>query len=183
MRLGALIGLTSIYIILAWVFASYTRPLVVMSVIPIGFVGAILGHWLLGFDLTMLSMIALIGLSGIVVNDSIILVSTIRRRLDSGELTNEAIVSGTGDRVRAVILTSATTIGGLSPLLFETSLQAQFLIPMAITISFGLMVTTFLVLLLVPALLAVQYDFRKLILWLQGKARVVAKDEDGAKAR
>ena len=180
MRLGALVGLTLIYIILAWVFASYTRPLVVMSVIPIGFLGAILGHWLLGFDLTMLSMIALIGLSGIVVNDSIILVNTIRGRLDSGELTSEAIVSGTCDRVRAVILTSATTIGGLSPLLFETSLQAQFLIPMAITICFGLMVTTCLVLLLVPALLAIQYDIRKIIFSLPGKAHIVLKDEDSA---
>jgi len=181
MRLGALIGLTSIYIVLAWVFASYTRPLVVMSLIPIGFVGAILGHWLLGFDLTMLSMIALIGLSGIVVNDSIILVSTIRQRLGSGESTNEAIVSGTCDRVRAVILTSATTIGGLSPLLFETSLQAQFLIPMAITISFGLMVTTCLVLLLVPALLAIQYDVRKLSLWVSGKVFIARNDEHGAR--
>ncbi len=114
-------------------------------------------------------MIALIGLSGIVVNDSIILVSTIRNRMDSGESTDEAIVSGTCDRVRAVILTSATTIGGLSPLLFETSLQAQFLIPMAITISFGLMVTTFLVLLVVPALLAIQYDARKLTFWVPRK--------------
>jgi multidrug efflux pump subunit AcrB len=181
MRLGALIGLTSIYIVLAWVFASYTRPLVVMSLIPIGFVGATLGHWLLGFDLTMLSMIALIGLSGIIVNDSIILVSTIRDRLESGESTNEAIVSGTCDRVRAVILTSATTIGGLSPLLFETSLQAQFLIPMAITISFGLMVTTCLVLLVVPALLAIQYDVRKLTFWVPGKIYVVRKEDDGAR--
>jgi multidrug efflux pump subunit AcrB len=176
MRLGALIGLSSIYIILAWVFASYTRPLVVMSLIPLGFVGATLGHWILGFDLTMLSMIALVGLSGIVVNDSIILVSTIRDRLDAGESKHEAIVSGTCERVRAVILTSATTIGGLSPLMFETSLQAQFLIPMAITISFGLLVTTFLVLLVIPALIAIQNDFRRFTLWASGKVFI---DENG----
>jgi multidrug efflux pump subunit AcrB len=169
MRLGALIGLSSIYIILAWVFASYTRPLVVMSLIPLGFVGATLGHWILGFDLTMLSMIALVGLSGIVVNDSIILVSTIRDRLESGESMHEAIVMGACERFRAVILTSATTIGGLSPLMFETSLQAQFLIPMAITISFGLFVTTFLVLLVIPALIAVQSDCRRFSMWASGK--------------
>lgn len=162
MRLGAMIGLAAIYIILAWVFASYTRPLVVMSVIPLGFVGAALGHLLMGFDLTILSMVALVGLSGIVVNDSIILVTTIDERLRQGEPLFEAIVAGARDRVRAVILTSLTTIGGLTPLLFETSLQAQFLIPMALTIVFGLMVTTPLVLLVVPALLAIQGDVGRL---------------------
>ena len=155
MRLGAAIGLSFIYIILAWVFSSYTRPLVVMSVIPLGFVGAAIGHWLLGYDLTILSLVALIGLSGILVNDSIILVTTIDERLDNEEPLHEAIVAGACDRLRAVILTSATTIGGLTPLMFERSLQAQFLIPMALTIIFGLMVATLLVLFVVPALLAV----------------------------
>ena len=158
---GALIGLVMIYIILAWVFGSYTRPLVVMSVIPMGFVGATLGHWLMGFDLTILSMVALIGLSGIVINDSIILVTTIDERLGRGDPPVEAIIAGAQDRLRAVILTSATTIGGLTPLIFETSLQAQFLIPMAITIVFGLMVSTILVLIVVPALIAIQSDFRQ----------------------
>ena len=152
------VRLAAIYIILAWVFASYTRPIVVMLVIPLGFVGATLGHWLLGFDLTILSMVALIGLSGIVVNDSIILVTTIDERLSLGEPRIEAIIDGSRDRLRAVILTSLTTIGGLTPLIFETSLQAQFLIPMAVTIVFGLMVATLLVLLVVPALVAIQGD-------------------------
>ena len=163
MRDGAGIGLAAIYIILAWVFGSYTRPLVVMSVIPLGFVGAALGHLLLGFDLTILSLVALVGLSGIVVNDSIILVTTVDERLRRGDALFEAIVDGARDRLRAVILTSATTIGGLTPLLFETSLQAQFLIPMALTIVFGLMVTTLLVLLVVPALLAIQSDIGRLL--------------------
>ncbi|MFQ5958335.1 MAG: efflux RND transporter permease subunit, partial [Alphaproteobacteria bacterium] len=162
MRIGAMIGIAAIYIILAWVFASYTRPIVVMAVIPLGLVGAILGHWVMGFDLTILSMVALVGLSGIVVNDSIILVTTIDERLRRGESVFDAIVDGSRDRLRAVILTSLTTIGGLTPLMFETSLQAQFLIPMAVTIVFGLMVTTFLVLLVVPALIAIQGDFHRL---------------------
>jgi multidrug efflux pump subunit AcrB len=159
MRTGAIIGLSAIYIILAWVFASYTRPIVVMSVIPLGFIGAALGHYLLGYDLTILSLIALVGLSGIVVNDSIILVTTIDERIKRGEPYRDAVIDGACDRLRAVILTSATTIGGLTPLIFETSLQAQFLIPMALTIVFGLMVTTFLVLLVLPALIAIQGDF------------------------
>ncbi len=161
-RFGAMLGLVAIYLILAWAFGSYARPLVVMSVIPLGFVGATIGHLLLGYDLTILSVVALVGLSGIVINDSIILVTTIDERLGRGEGPIAAIVDGTRDRLRAVILTSATTIGGLTPLLFETSLQAQFLIPMALTIVFGLMATTLLVLFVVPALIAVQRDFARM---------------------
>lgn len=177
MKLGAMIGLSAIYIILAWVFASYTRPLVVMSIIPLGFVGAAVGHYLLGFELTILSLIALIGLSGIVVNDSIILVSTIDERLSNGESNTEAIVNGACDRLRAVILTSATTIGGLLPLMFERSLQAQFLIPMALTLIFGLLFTTLLVLFVIPALMAMQEDFARGFARLRGRVAEVPAGE------
>ncbi len=163
MGIGAIVGIALIYIILAWMFASYARPLVVMSIIPLGFVGTVIGHMLLGFDLTVLSMIALVGLSGIVVNNSIILVTTIKERMENGEPWFEATIHGARDRVRAVLLTSLTTIGGLLPLLFETDLQAQFLIPMAITLVFGLMVTTLLVLFVIPALLAIQADIGRLV--------------------
>lgn len=163
MRFGAAVALVAIYIVLAWVFSSYARPLVVMSVIPLGFIGASFGHYLLGYDLTILSMVALLGLSGIVVNDSIILVSTIEEFLSNGRSLHEAIVEGACARLRAVILTSATTIGGLTPLIFETSLQAQFLVPMALTVVFGLLVTTLLVLLVVPALLGVQADLTTML--------------------
>ena len=158
MKMGVAIGLVTIYIILAWVFASFSRPVVVMAIIPFGLIGAVVGHWLLGFDLTILSLIALLGLAGIVVNDSIILVTTIDGRIGGGEPLHEAIVNGSRDRLRAVILTSATTIGGLLPLMFERSFQAQFLIPMALTITFGLLAATALVLVVVPALIAVQGD-------------------------
>ncbi len=158
MKMGAAFALMAIYIILAWVFGSYVRPLVVMSIIPLSFVGATFGHWVLGYDMTILSLIAMIGLAGIVVNNSIILVTTIDERVRAGEHFMEAVVNGTCDRLRAVILTSLTTIGGLAPLLFEKSFQAQFLIPMAVTLVFGLMATTFLVLLLIPSLIAIQGD-------------------------
>ncbi len=171
MRMGAMIGLVGIYIILAWVFSSYFRPFAVLSIIPLGFVGATLGHWLLDYDLTILSMMSLVGLSGIVINDSIILVSRIDERIAEGEENESAIVGGTLDRLRAVILTSATTMGGLTPLLFERSLQAQFLIPMAITLVFGLMVTTLLVLFVVPALIRVQDDFGRLFGRFFGRIR------------
>ena len=127
-RLGAVLALirsTS----LAWAFASFTRPFAVMLIIPFGLVGAVLGHMLLGYDLSILSLITLLGLSGILVNDSIVLVTAIDRRRAEGMAPDAAIVDGTCTRLRAVFLTSATTIGGLTPLLFETSFQAQFLIP------------------------------------------------------
>ena len=153
MILGAVLGLALIYLVLAFIFASYGWPLVVMSVIPFGLIGAVFGHWLLGIDLTILSMFGLFGLAGIVVNDSIILVVSYKELKQSGTPWREAIVEAACLRLRAVLLTSLTTIGGLTPLMFETSLQAQFLVPMAVSIAFGLGVATFLVLLLVPALL------------------------------
>ena len=159
MQVGGIIGLLSIYIILAWVFASWLRPLAVMIMIPFGFIGAVAGHYFLGLTMSILSMFAIIALAGIVVNNSIILVATIERRLsENPDNPNEAIITGVCDRLRPVLLTSFTTIGGLSALMFETSLQAQYLIPMAATITFGLGVTTLLVLFVIPSTLGIGND-------------------------
>ena len=159
MGTGAILALICIYIILSWVFSSWTQPLAVMIMIPFALIGAVLGHYIMGLTMTILSMFALIALAGIVVNNSIILVSTIERRMEENEGNRmSAIVSGTVDRLRPVILTSVTTICGLSTLMFERSLQAQFLIPMATTIVFGLAITTLLVLFVVPSMLAIGID-------------------------
>jgi multidrug efflux pump subunit AcrB len=159
LKLGFLMSLAMIYIILAWVFESYFKPFAVMAIIPFGIVGAILGHVVMGFSqLTMISMIGLLGLSGILVNDSIILVMQVSRRLKEGDSLSEASIGASQDRLRAVLLTSLTTIGGLTPLLFETSLQAQFLMPMAVTMVFGLAAATLLVLVLVPSLMGIGGD-------------------------
>lgn len=155
---GSILAFCLIYITLAWVFGSYWKPFSVMMIIPFGLVGAIFGHYLMGQSLTIISMIGLLGLSGILVNDSIVLVSRINERLAMGEPLEQAAVGGARDRFRAVLLTSLTTVGGLTPLLFETSRQAQFLIPMATTLVFGLAAATILVLLLVPALLGISSD-------------------------
>jgi len=155
MKRGLVVAICLMYMILAWQFASYGWPLVVMSVIPFGLVGAIFGHWVMGLDLTILSLFGFFGLSGIVVNDSIVLVTFYRQLREDGVPVQEALVEAACQRLRAVLLTSLTTIFGLMPLLFETSLQAQFLIPMATSIAFGLMFSTILVLLAVPALLAI----------------------------
>lgn len=158
MRYGMLIGLALIYLILAWVFASYSKPLVVMITIPFGLIGALLGHLFLGIDLTILSLFGLFGLSGIVINDSIILLTRHLQLLQDGIPNTCALITASCQRLRAVILTSITTIAGLAPLLFETSLQAQFLIPMATSIAFGLLFSTVLVLLVVPVLLSYCQD-------------------------
>jgi multidrug efflux pump subunit AcrB len=126
-----------------------------MVVIPFGLVGAVWGHVLMGIDLTILSMFGFFALAGIVINDSIILVSFYKELRQQGMPVDTAVVEAACQRLRAVLLTSLTTIAGLTPLLFETSLQAQFLIPMATSIAFGLAFATVLVLLLVPSLLAI----------------------------
>ncbi|MFB2704877.1 efflux RND transporter permease subunit [Marinobacter shengliensis] len=161
MKTGLMIGLALMYVVLAWVFASWSLPLIVMAIIPFALVGALLGHWLMGLQLTILSLFGLFGLSGIVVNNAIILVSFYNQQRQKGLGITDALNEAAVQRVRAVLLTSLTTIGGLLPLLFETSLQAQFLIPMATSIAFGLGLSTFLVLLVIPALLSWLEQFRE----------------------
>lgn len=160
MRTGLIMGLALMFVVLAWVFASWSLPLIVMAIIPFALVGALLGHWALGIKLTILSLFGLFGLSGIVVNNAIILVSFYRQQRDKGLDIDTALVEAAVQRVRAVLLTSLTTIGGLLPLLFETSLQAQFLIPMAVSIAFGLGFSTLLVLAVIPALLSYLEQWR-----------------------
>jgi len=163
LQLGAIAALAAIYIIIAGQMASYTRPLAVIAIIPFGLVGALYGHYLMGIPLTILSLIGLLGLSGILVNDSIILVSRFNERLRAGEAFETAAIGASCDRFRAVLLTSVSTILGLTPLLFETSLQAQFLLPMAVTIVFGLGMATLFVLFLVPALLTIGHHINTVI--------------------
>jgi multidrug efflux pump subunit AcrB len=166
MKAGLLLGLGLIYLTLVWAFASWSWPLVVMSAIPLGLVGAIFGHWLMGLNLTILSMFGLFALAGIVVNNSIILVSLFKEMRGKGLALDEALVGAACGRLRAVMLTSLTTIGGLMPLLFETSLQAQFLIPMAASIAFGLGFSAMLVLFFIPALLSMVESLKA---WLAGE--------------
>ncbi len=160
MRVVVLLALSMMYIVLAWVFSSYKLPLVVMSIIPLGLVGAIVGHYVMGLNLTMLSLQALLGLAGVMINDSIILVTTIQRQLAKGAELADAVLTGARERLRPVILTTFTTIGGLTPLLFERSLQAQLVQPLAVTLIFGLLFSPFLVLFFVPSLLGIGADLQ-----------------------
>lgn len=160
--LGFSLCLMGIYLTLAWIFASWTRPIVVMAIIPFGLVGTIYGHNLWDVPLSMFSVVGMIGMTGIIINDSIVLVTTIDDYAkDRGLLP--AIIDGTADRLRAVLLTTLTTVLGLAPLLYESSSQAQFLKPTVITLVYGLGFGFFLVLLVVPALVAMQADVHRQI--------------------
>jgi len=149
MGVGLGIMLFVIYGLLAIPFKSYLQPLVVMSIIPFGAIGALAGHWIMGMDLTMLSLLGLMALVGVVVNDSLVLVDFINQHRREKSL-EEAILNAGVARFRPVMLTSLTTFIGLIPLLFEQSTQAQFLIPMAISLGFGILFATVITLLLVP---------------------------------
>lgn len=157
-----LMGIFGVFIILSIQFRSYFEPIVVMVLIPMALIGVIWGHLLMGLDMSMPSIMGFISLAGIVVNDSILLVTFIRNHMDRGIATSLAAASASRDRFRAVLLTSLTTIMGLLPLLAERSMQAQILKPLACSIVFGLMMTTILVLLVIPALYSVFDDFNLL---------------------
>ncbi len=158
LRIGALLALALIYMILVFVFERWLQPLVVMAIIPFGFIGMVVGHYALGFNLALFSMIGLLGLSGITVNGAIVLVDRMNERMALGEPASTAIVGAATDRFRALLLTTLTTVGGMAPLLFEKSLQAQFLIPIAITLSWGLAFATILLLFLLPAMIGIGND-------------------------
>ena len=153
-----IIALFLIYALLAIPFRSFAQPFIVMTAIPFGLVGAILGHIVMGYDITMVSMFGIVGLSGVVVNDSLVLIEATNRIKESGRSHLEAITSAGQLRFRAIILTSITTFGGLTPMILERSLQARFLIPMAAGLGFGVLFATGITLLLIPCLYLILED-------------------------
>ncbi|EAQ04438.1 transporter, AcrB/AcrD/AcrF family protein [Pseudooceanicola batsensis HTCC2597] len=167
-RNGLIFVLVGIYLVLAWVFSSWTRPLVVMAIIPFGLVGTVYGHHVWDVPLSMFTVVGLLGMTGIIINDSIVLVTTIDEYAETRGLM-PSIIEGTADRLRPVMLTTLTTVLGLAPLLYEQSSQAQFLRPTVITLVYGLGFGMVLVLMIVPALLGVQDDVARLIAaWKRG---------------
>lgn len=155
--LGFMAALLGIYLTLAWIFSSWTRPLVVMAVIPFGLIGAIHGHAIWGIPMSMFSVIGLIGMTGIIINDSIVLVTTIDEYAEDRGLI-PAVIDATVDRLRPVFLTTMTTVLGLAPLLYERSADAQFLKPTVVTLAYGLGFGMLIVLVLVPAIVTMQLD-------------------------
>jgi multidrug efflux pump subunit AcrB len=181
---GYLLAIMGIFLLLASQFRSYIQPVIIMMAIPFGLIGAILGHLVMGLEFTIVSIFGIVALSGIVVNDSLILIDFINRALRSGVEVQEAVIDSGKARFRPVLLTSVTTVAGLFPLLLERSFQAQFLIPMAVSICFGLIAATALTLLYVPALFLIIQDITNIVKsssqTIQKNRPVVKTGEHGA---
>ena len=161
--LGFVFALIIIYVLLAIPFGSYLQPLMVMSVIPFSVIGAILGHFVMGLSLSIISAMGMLALVGVVVNDSLVLVDYINKQIKSGLPVQKAIRIAGGARFRPILLTSLTTFAGLTPLIMEKSTQAQYLIPMAVSLGFGILFATMLTLLLIPTLYLIVEDFKAFI--------------------
>ena len=159
-RVGMILTLLGIYLVLTWIFASWTRPFVIMSIIPFGLVGTIYGHFIWDVPMSMFTIVGLIGMTGIIINDSIVLISTIDEYSKERGII-PSIIDGSVDRLRPVLLTTFTTVLGLAPLLYERSTQAQFLKPTVITLVYGLGFGLLIVLLVIPALVAMQEDIKR----------------------
>lgn len=157
---GFPLGAVAVFVIIAATFRSYAQPLLIMVTIPFGIIGAVFGHYFMGYDLTLMSMFGTVAVSGIVVNDAIVLVEKINEFLAEGMPFFGAVILGASRRFRAVFLTTATTVAGLAPLILETDFQAKFLIPMAISLAAGNLFSTFLVIVQLPCLLVILNDLR-----------------------
>ena len=163
LKIGLLFVLFIIYALLAIPFGSYLQPLIVMGVIPFSIIGAVLGHVLLGISLSISSLMGILALTGVVVNDSLVLVDYVNKRVKEGHPLQDAVRKAGGARFRPILLTSLTTFVGLLPLIFEKSTQAQFLIPMAVSLGFGILFATFITLILIPASYMILEDFKRLL--------------------
>ena len=160
---GGAVAIVLIFCLLALQFRSYLQPIIIMTAIPFGMVGAVLGHLLLGYDLSIISVLGIVALTGIVVNDSLILVDFINRNREKGGTIIYAVLESGVRRFRPIVLTTLTTFFGLLPMLFETSRQARFLIPMAISLAFGILFSTLIILYLIPVLYTILEDFKGLV--------------------
>ncbi|MEM9733678.1 MAG: efflux RND transporter permease subunit [Pseudomonadota bacterium] len=150
------VALFVIFALLALVFKSYVQPVIVMIAIPLGLIGAVLGHYILGVSIGLLSIFGIIGLAGVVINNSLVMIGPYNEYLERGMDTRSAVIAGTKDRFRPILLTSLTTFLGIYPLIMETSTQAQFLIPLAVSIGYGVLFGTVIIILAVPAFFIAQ---------------------------
>ena len=153
----ALVALLVIFVLVASQLRSYVQPFIILASVPCGAAGAVIGHWVLGYDLSFISIFGMVALSGVVVNDSLVMIDRYNKIRAATDLSaQEAIVEAARHRFRAIFLTTATTALGLTPMLFETSTQAQFLIPMAVSLATGIIFASVVILFLVPALVAIK---------------------------
>jgi len=169
-----------IYVIIAFTFRSYSQPLLLMMMIPFSLIGVIWGHYFHSFPVNILSWLGIIALVGIMVNDGLVLIEKFNSYLKEGMKFDDALVQAGKSRFRAIFLTSLTTIAGLAPLMLETSRQAQFLIPMAIAISYGIAIATVLTLVMLPLLLATSNDIKVFMKWMRTGEKVTKEEVERA---
>ena len=181
--IGFPLAIIGIFIIIATIFRSYVQPFVILVTVPFGMCGAFLGHLLLGYNISMLSIFGLVALAGVVVNDAIVLIECINNYLAEGEGFYEAVRKGGSRRFRAIFLTTITTVGGLTPLLMEKDHQAKVLIPMAIALAAGVAFATLVTLLLVPCVLCILNDARRALFWLRKGYVPAPEDVEPARLR
>jgi len=176
---GFVLSLFGIYALLAIPFKSYAQPIIIMASIPFGMIGAVIGHIIMGYELSVISMFGIIALAGVVVNDSLILVDAANHNRWDGKSHFEAIFDAACRRFRPIVLTSLTTFLGLAPMIFETSLQARFLIPMAISLGFGILFATLIALVIIPCLYLALVDVQRVL----GAGREKVAMEQAAETR
>jgi multidrug efflux pump subunit AcrB len=164
---GFPLAILGIFVIIATIFRSYAQPFLIMFTVPFGIIGAIIGHLLLGYDLSIMSMFGIVALAGVVVNDAIILIERVNENLAEGMGFFEAIESGGARRFRAVLLTTFSTVGGLTPLILEKDMQARFLIPMALALAAGVAFATLLTLVLIPGMFVILNDIRRMLRYVK----------------
>ncbi len=169
LKVGFPLAVLGIFIIVATMFRSYAQPFVILFTVPFGIIGAVVGHFVFGYDLSLMSIFGMVALTGVVVNDAIVLIERINENLALKMRFFEAIINGGRRRFRAIILTSFSTVGGLAPMILETDLQAKFLIPMALALAAGVAFATVLTLVLIPSLLVILNDMRRLVYKLRHK--------------
>lgn len=172
-----LIALMIIYVLLGSQLRSYVQPFVIMMAIPFGIVGAIIGHLLLGYDLTFISMFGMVALTGVVVNDSVVLIDYLNHHYREGYNIGESAILAVKRRFRPILLTTMSTSLGLLPMLLETSLQARFLIPMVVSLAMGILFSTFVILLLVPSLVVIVHDVRVWLVRMGGRSEETSRSE------
>ena len=161
LALGGLLAMLAVYALMAIPLKSYSQPLIIMSVIPFGIIGAVIGHWILGMPVSILSLFGIIALSGVVVNDSLVMVDYVNKAREAGTDLRHAVLDAGCRRFRAITLTSLTTFFGLLPIVLEKSMQAKLVIPMAISLAFGIIFATIITLLLIPCLYLILSDFKR----------------------
>ncbi len=170
LEVGFPLGVLGIYVIIATMFRSYLQPFVILFTVPFGIIGAVMGHVAMGYKLSLMSIFGMVALSGVVVNDAIVLIERINENLAQGMGFKQAIIDGGSRRFRAIFLTTVSTVGGLAPLIMETDFQARFLIPMALSLAAGVTFATVLTLVLIPSLLTIVNDMRRMVFrWRKGR--------------